>query len=111
MSSELAPQGERMWAVAAQLCPYISTFVGPAIMLLLLSGQPFARYHATQALALQVALWVAGIVVGAVGSFTCGLGYLLYLVLLPFVLAPLWGAWKAWQGEWAGYPLVAGMGR
>lgn len=111
MSNALVPAGERTWAVVAQLSPYVSTFIGPALMLLLLQGQPFARYHATQALALQVALWVAGFLVGVIGTATCGLGYVLYLVLLPFVLAPIWGAWKAWQGEWAGYPLVAGYGR
>ena len=111
MSNQRAPQGERMWAVVAQLLPYVSTFIGPVILMLLLQGQPFARYHATQAVALQVGLWIAGIIIGTLGSFTCGAGYILYLALLPFALAPLWGAWKAWNGEWAGYPFVSGMGR
>ena len=111
MSTQLAPQSERMWAVVAQLLPYVSTFIGPVIMLLLLNSQPFARYHATQAVALQVALWIASIAIGGLASLTCGIGSVLYLALLPFALAPLWGAWKAWNGEWAGYPFVSGMGR
>lgn len=111
MSTELAPEGERMWAVVAQLCPYVSTFIGPVILLLLLQNQPFARYHATQAIALQAAIWVSSFIIGVIASMTCGFGAVLYLALLPFALAPLWGAWKAFNGEWSGFPGVSNIGR
>lgn len=109
--TSLVAQEDRMWAAIAQLSPYVSTFIGPIIVLLIFQSRPFARFHAIQALALQGGLWICTIIISVIASATCGIGAILYLALLPFVLAPLWGAWKAWEGEWSGFPGLSKFGR
>lgn len=104
---------DRLWALAAHLSVFLGLpVIGPIIVLLLAKGQPFPRYHAFQALALHVALLVAaGVVVPVISLFTCGAGALLYLPLALGPLIPIYGALKAFGGEWKGYPLIGGVGK
>lgn len=104
---------DRLWALAAHVSVYLGLpVIGPVIVMLLAKDQPFARYHAIQALALHVALAVlAGVIIPIISFFTCGAGALLYIPLFVGPLIPIWGALKAFGGEWQGYPLLARFGK
>ena len=51
------------------------------------------------------------VVLGGLGLVTCGLGSLLYILMLPLGIIPLGGAYKAYNGEWEGYPALSQFGR
>jgi len=68
-------------------------------------GSEFAAYHALQATVFHCAAF-ALILVTAFCTF--GLSTVL---LLPWFALDLWMAWRAYHGEWAGYPGMAGLGR
>lgn len=103
---------DKLWALVAQLSPYVATFVGPLVVMLVFQDKSaFVRYHAWQALALQGGVWIAAVIIGIISAVTCGVGSLLYLLLLPFALAPIYGAMLAWGGEWKGFPGLASFGR
>lgn len=117
---ETPSNDDKLFATLAHLSPFVSAFVGPLLVLLLFSDKaPYVKYHAMQALVFQAALWVGGTIAGAVIALlsfvTCGFGGLLYLLAIPLVpvvmVAPLWGAWLAWEGRWKGYPLLEQFGR
>jgi hypothetical protein len=90
---------DKLWGMLA----HVSAFVVPwglgalALYLVYKDKAPYVRYHAVQSLVVQVAIWV-------ISGLTCGLGLILFLL-------PLLGAYKAYNGEWAGYPLIEGVGR
>ncbi len=105
-------EDDKLWALVAHLSVYLSTFLGPLVLLLLFQDKSrFVRYHAIQALIVQAGAVVAGIVISIISFFTCGLGAVLYLPLLFVGLMPLWGAYLAWRGEWAGFPGLTDVGR
>ncbi len=117
---EAPTSDDKLFGTLAHLSTLVSSFVGPLLIVLLIGDKaPYIKYHAMQALGLQAALWVGGTVAGsviAVISFlTCGFGSLLGLLAIPLIpvlmLAPLWGAWLAWEGRWAGYPMMESIGR
>ncbi len=62
--------------------------------------RPFQKYHAVNALAANVVLWVIYIIISAV---TLGFGACIaWIVLLPL----LWWAYKAYQKEWVVVPVI-----
>lgn len=64
----------------------------------------FVAYHALQATVFHVAAF-AFVMVTAFCTF--GLSTLL---LLPWFAFDLWMGWRAYQGEWASYPLLTSVG-
>ena len=107
------PSGDdKTFGLLAHLSVYVSTFIGPLVVWLLFKEKSkFIAYHAMQALALQVAGLILGVIVSGISLVTCGVGSVLYLALIPLMFVPLWGAWKAYSGEWSGYPLLAQFGK
>jgi uncharacterized membrane protein len=84
-----------------------------AIIMLLIEGKkdrPFIRYHAVQALALNVALWVVEIVLGIFASIlarvTFGLGGLISCLYPILWLGLIWPAVLAYQGKYFEIPVV-----
>ena len=109
---ETPTSDDKLWALVAQLSPYVSTFIGPIVVLLVFQEKSaYVRYHAWQALALQGSVWIAAVIIGMISTATCGVGAVLYLLLIPFALAPIYGALLAWGGEWKGFPGIADLGR
>ena len=114
-----ATKDERTMALVAHLV----TFLGP--MGILISGalymmkkdqSPFIGYHALQAALFQLAVLLLNVVVmmpismilSAVSFGICS--PVICLGFVPMFLAIPW-AIKANNGEWAGYPLIGGVGR
>jgi uncharacterized membrane protein len=80
----------------------------PLILWLVYRNRPdgqFVAFHALQATVFHFAAF-AFIMVTAFCTF--GLSTVL---LLPWFALDVWMAVRAWQGEWAGYPGMADLGR
>jgi uncharacterized membrane protein len=84
-----------------------------ALIMLFIEGKkdrPFIRFHAVQALALNVALWVIEIVLGILSSalarVTFGLGGLLSCLYPILWLGMIWPAVLAYQGKYFEIPVV-----
>ncbi|MFZ5479712.1 MAG: DUF4870 domain-containing protein [Myxococcota bacterium] len=109
---ETPTSDDKTWALVAHLSPYIATFVGPLLVMLLFSDKSkYVKYHAVQALGYQVAVWILGVIFAIISTLTCGLGSILYLLFIPMAFVPLYGAWVAWEGKWVGYPGIAQFGK
>jgi uncharacterized membrane protein len=70
-----------------------------AIIILLvedMKNRPFQKYHAVQALAVNIVLWV---VVMITSVFTCGITLLLWFVTLYW-------AYRAYQGQYFPIPVI-----
>ena len=96
---EVPSENERLLAVAAHLGMLVGIpFVVPiALYLWKKDESKFIAYHCVQSIALQVVVLV-------LGTVTCGVGLLL-------ALGTIWGALKAYEGAWAGYPMLESFGR
>jgi uncharacterized membrane protein len=84
-----------------------------ALIMLFIEGKkerPFIKFHAVQALALNIVLWVVEIVIGilsgALGKVTFGLGWLLGCLSPLLWLGMLWPAILAYQGKYFNIPVV-----
>ena len=109
---ETATSDDKLWALLAHLSPYVAPFFGPVVALVIFNNRSaFVRYHAIQALALQALILALGAVISAISLVTCGVGAVLYGLLVPFGFAPLFGAWLAWEGRWDGFPALSSFGR
>jgi hypothetical protein len=102
-------QNSRILAAFAHASSVVGlAMFAPAVVWLMYRGKPggeFAAYHALQATVFHVAAF-ALIMVTAFCTF--GLSTIL---LLPWFAFDLWMAWRAYEGAWAGYPGMSGLGR
>jgi uncharacterized membrane protein len=113
---EKPTEDDKMWAAVAHVSPFIAPLMGPIIVLLIFNEKgKYIRYHAIQAIVMQIVLGVVGvisaIVIAIISALTCGVGAVLYLLMFPLALVPLYGAWQAWNGTWSGFPLIDSVGR
>lgn len=109
---ETASNDDKLWGALAHLSVFVGGFIGPLVVLLVFQEKSkFIRYHAIQALAVQVGVVIAAILVSIISFVTCGVGAVLYLPLMFVFLLPLWGAWIGWNGQWEGFPGIATFGR
>lgn len=105
-STALAPWGsdtnneERMFALIAHLLTFLLPVLGPGIIYLIKKDTSrYVSYHALQALVFQLVAWILnGTVVG------CLLG-------IPMMLYSIYQGIRAYNGEWAGYPLIETVGK
>jgi uncharacterized Tic20 family protein len=123
---ELSPSGlpevqsdEKTMALLCHLSIFVGAIIVPGIIYLIKKDQsPFIAYHALQALIYQSAV----IVVSMLAYFafmifttiTMGLGAICFPVMCVFLVFPFGAipfAMKANNGEWAGYPMMSGVGR
>jgi len=84
-----------------------------ALIMLFVQGKkdrPFIKFHAVQALALNVVLWileiVLGIVSGLFAKMTFGIGALINCISPLLWLGMLWPAILAYQGKYFEIPVV-----
>jgi uncharacterized Tic20 family protein len=97
---------EKMFALLAHLSGCASWFLGPLIIYMIKKDQSkFVAYHGMQALIFHS---IAGFLVYAVITVTCGIGF--PLIVVPWIVAA-WIAFKAYNGEWVGYPMLDKYGR
>lgn len=107
---------DKTFALLTHLSVFVAPFVGPILFLVLFQDKSrFIKYHAIQALVSHAVVWGV-VILGMIGitvlSFiTCGVGGVLYPILGFAPLIHIFGAFKAYQGEWDGYPLITGIGR
>ena len=89
---------ERTWAALTHISAFVVPVFGPLIVYLVKKDESaYVTYHAVQAGIFQI---VSYVIAGA----TCGIGAVLFIL-------PLWLAYRAYNGEWAGYPLLDSAGR
>jgi uncharacterized protein len=89
---------ERLWAMLAHLSAFVVPLLGPLLVYLLKKDESrFVAYHSVQAGIFQLISW-------AIAGATCGIGSVLFLVAI-------WIGIRAYNGEWAGYPLIDSAGR
>jgi uncharacterized membrane protein len=95
MESSDVTSDDRLWAAVGYPIGLI------AIIMLFIEGKksrPFIKYHAWQAIAFNVVLFV----VYAIMSVTVVL-----TICIPFLwLVTLWPAYKAYKGEWMVLPVI-----
>ncbi len=108
---EPASSDDKLWGLLAHLTSFLVPFFGSLIVYLIHKDKPFIAYHAAQAMVVQFAVYIAASVIGVIAGVTCGIGAILYVCLIPAPLFPIYGAWKAYQGDWHGYPLIGGIGK
>jgi len=84
-----------------------------AIVMLLLKDKkdrPFIKYHAVQALALNVGVWVVEIILqilaSALGAVTLGIGAIIGCISPLVWLILIWPAILAYQGKYFEVPVV-----
>lgn len=114
---------EKTMAMIAHLCSLVFPVIGPAIIWFLKKdSSPFIAYHAIQAIIAQVIFgitisilsFVLNIGLAIFATITFGLGGICFPIVCLAIL-PIFGgipwALKAKNGEWTGYPGIAGIGR
>jgi uncharacterized membrane protein len=70
-----------------------------------MKSRPFQKFHAVQALAANVALWVIVVVLGCIlGAITFFIGGLCGLVPILFWFVTLYWAYEAYQGKYFEIP-------
>jgi uncharacterized membrane protein len=84
---------------------YLLGILGALIVIVAQKKDKFALFHAKQSLVLSIVAFIVGMVLG----FIPILGWLIAATIFPLavVAAFLWGAYKAYQGEWYRFPMVA----
>ena len=128
-------QDDRTMATLAHALQVVCSWMAPFVILLVKRDSLFIRFHALQALLLQIcllALWMAGAAVflgtmiatmPASGSAAHNAPPLAVMIAFPIFWLLAMGGWalvlvlavvygiKAGRGEWAGYPLIGRVAR
>jgi hypothetical protein len=128
-------QDERTMSTLAHVLQLVTAWIGPLVILLVKRDSLFVKFHALQALILQICVMVLWIV--AVGVFMVTMlttmshsGAAAHNAPPPavFIVFPIFwivgmGSWvvmlilgivygiKAGRGEWASYPVIGGLAR
>jgi len=127
-------QDDRSMALLAHFLQIVCWWMAPLVIFLLRRESPFVRFHALQALLLQICLvifWISGFAVFMVAMFitmpTSGTPAhheppavmivfpIFWLLAMSswatvLIIAVLYGI-KAGRGEWAAYPVIGRMAR
>ena len=84
-----------------------------AIVVLLveeMKNRPFQKYHAVQALAVNVVLWLAIVVLGCIlGVLTIVIGGWCGSLAALLWLVTLYWAYEAYQGKWLTIPVITNL--
>jgi uncharacterized membrane protein len=106
-SGSAIDSNDKIWAALGYL------FFPVAIIMLLMEEQknkPFIKYHAVQALAVNVALWVVIIALSICSTIlavvTLGIGSICYCLIFLLWLVLLWPAIDSFQGNYTVLPFI-----
>lgn len=130
-----ATQDDRTMGSLAHFLQIVCSWIAPLVILLLKRDSLFVKFHALQALLLQIcflAVSIVGVMAFMITMFMtmpssghaadnapplaimAGFGALWLLMmggwLLVLIVAVVYGI-KAGRGEWAGYPVIGGIAR
>ena len=96
---ETPTSDDKLWGAVAHLSAFVFIPGAGAVIFYLIykDKSAFIKYQAIQSLVVQLAIYI-------LGGLTCGFGLILLLL-------PLYGAWKAYEGSWEGYPLLWNVGK
>jgi len=85
---------DKLWAALA----YVFSPIVPIIILLMedKKNRPFIKAHNAQALAAGVVL---GVIASIIGTLTCGIGFIIWAIMLYW-------AYKAYQGAYITIPVI-----
>jgi uncharacterized membrane protein len=128
-------QDERTLGTLAHLLQLVTAWMGPLVIFLVKRDSLFVKFHALQALILQIclmAVWIVGIVIfmttmlatmphagGTAHNAPPAEVFIIFPIfwllgmsawLLVLILAIVYGI-KAGRGEWAQYPVIGGLAR
>lgn len=84
---------------------YLLGFLGALIVIFVQKKDKFAMFHAKQSLVLSVVVFIVGIILGIIPILGWLIGATIYPIVVVIVF--LWGAYKAYTGEWYRFPIVA----
>lgn|SRR5512146_21782 len=129
------PQDDRTMATLAHVLQIVGWWIAPLVIFLVKRDSRFVKFHALQALFLQIclaALWIIGFIVLFAGMFASipmsgspphnapppAMVYLFPIFwllamggwVLVLVLSIVYGI-KAGRGEWASYPVIGKLAR
>ena len=100
----------RNWATLSHLSAFVAFFgvpslIGPLVMWLLRRDDPYAEFHAKEALNFNISFLLYGIAAGILILALVGL-LLLPIVLVTWFVLVIRGAIKASSGEYYRYPMT-----
>lgn len=103
MRAEMGDAGitsdDKLWAAIG----YPIAIVALIVLFIDKGKRPFIKYHAVQAIAFNLVLWV---LYAIVSTITVGIA----AICFPLVwLITLWPAWRAYQGEYMELPVISGF--
>ncbi len=106
----LVANESRNWATLSHLSAFVTflgipSLVGPLVMWLVRRDDPYAEFHAKEALNFNISFLLYGIVSGVLILLAIGL-LLLPIVLVTWFVLVIRGAVKASSGTWYRYPLT-----
>ncbi len=128
-------QDDRTMAILAHVLQIVCWWIAPLVIFLVKRDSLFVKFHALQALILQVclaAVWMVGMAVfmgtivataPASGSTAHNAPPPALMIMFPIFWLLAMGGWalilvlaivygiKAGRGEWAGYPVIGGLAR
>jgi uncharacterized membrane protein len=84
---------------------YLLGIVGALIVIFTQKKDKFAMFHAKQSVVLSIVAIVVGLVLGFIPIIGWAIGATIYPLAVLAVF--LWGTYKAYQGEWYEFPVVA----
>lgn len=102
----MSPADQRMWAVLGHLAGFVSNFVLPLVLWLILRERgAFVEDQTKEALNYQITLIILGVVFTVVSILTLGIGAILFLYYLAAIVFMILAAVAASRGEAYRYPL------
>jgi uncharacterized Tic20 family protein len=104
--SQLSPNDERNWAIAAHLSTIVIQFLGPLLVMLIQGPKsPFVRAHAVEALNFNISVTIYFVVSFILVFAIVGL-LLMPAVLITWLVCTIIATVKASKGEFYRYPLT-----
>ncbi|MHB1064444.1 MAG: DUF4870 domain-containing protein [Georgenia sp.] len=102
----MSPADQRMWAVLSHLSGFVSNFILPLVLWLILRERgAFVEDQTKEALNYQITLIILGVVFTVVSILTLGIGAILFLYYLAAIVFMILAAVAASRGEAYRYPL------
>jgi len=100
-----APKGKAEQGNVYAIIAYLLGIIGGLIVVLTQKKDKFAIFHAKQSIVLSLIMFIVAIILG----FIPIVGWILGATIFPLavVIVFLWGAYKAYLGEWYRFPIVA----
>ena len=100
----------RNWATLSHLSGFVTFFgipsaLGPLVMWLLRRDEPYAEFHAKEALNFQISFMIYGVIAAISIIFLIGI-LLLPAVLITWFVLTIKGALRASAGQYYRYPMT-----